>query len=109
MGRHAGCASLTWAANLRRTPRTGRSAIRAIHVSLRTTFAARRFHRTVTDDEFFLPAAESGETGFSFPLPPMTALQDRVRYVASYATEVTRLHNGSRQRIAPHLLPKGPP
>ena len=65
------------------------------HVSLPTTFAGRRFYRTITDDEFLLLAPESGEVVFSFP-PPMIALEVRGRSVASYAIQGAKVSNPTK-------------
>lgn len=56
------------------------------HLSLPTTYAGRRYYRTITDDEFLLTEPATGEIVFSFPLP-MVALNVRGRYVASYSIQ----------------------
>ena len=66
------------------------------HVSLPTTFSGRRFHRTITANEFLLSDPDTSEIVFSFPLP-MIALQVRGRYVASYAIQGVQLSHPTKQ------------
>lgn len=74
------------------------------HVSLPTTYAERKFYRTITDDMFMLIDPDTGEIVFSFPLP-MVALNVRGRYVASYAiagVEATQATNQWERKRAEH-------
>ncbi|MGO1694084.1 MAG: integrase core domain-containing protein [Arthrobacter sp.] len=66
------------------------------HVSLPTTFAGRRFQRTITENEFLLSDPDTSEIVFSFPLP-MIALHVRGRYVASYAIQGVQLSHSTKQ------------
>ncbi len=66
------------------------------HVSLPSTYAERKFYRTVTSEAFVLSDPVTGEIVFSFPLP-MVALNVRGRYVASYAIQGVEVTHPSKQ------------
>ncbi|MGO2082073.1 hypothetical protein [Glutamicibacter arilaitensis] len=61
-----------------------------------TSFARRRFVRTITDTEFLLSDPETGEVVMSFPLP-MVALKVEGKFVSSYSIKGIQLTLATRQ------------
>lgn len=78
------------------TKENRRTFYQGFHISLPTSFARRRFVRTITDTEFLLSDPETSEVVMSFPLP-MVALKVEGKFVSSYSIRGIQMTLTTRQ------------